>query len=85
MPTAVLYVLAKKLARRVSVPLTLHKSLAPALVRTKKKDPIWHKQDSAVPEVALVASVIVVMKLVYGMDGKPRYFSTIMLAHLFTC
>ncbi|KAI0335444.1 hypothetical protein GY45DRAFT_1292672 [Cubamyces sp. BRFM 1775] len=71
--TPTLYVLTKKLARLVSIPLTLHRSLAPALVREKKRDPTFHKQDSAVPEVALVAAVIVVMKLVYGLDGKPRF------------
>ncbi|KAI0719577.1 hypothetical protein C8T65DRAFT_706255 [Cerioporus squamosus] len=67
-----LYVMTKKLARVVSIPLTLHRSLAPELVRKKKKDPAYHKHDSAVPEVALVAAVIVVMKMVYGLDGKPR-------------
>ncbi|KAI0349413.1 hypothetical protein OH77DRAFT_1499561 [Trametes cingulata] len=70
--TPTLYVLTKKLARLVSIPLTLHRSLAPALVRDKKRDPTFHKQDSAVPEVALVAAVIVVMKMVYGLDGSPR-------------
>lgn len=69
---ALIYVLTKKLARLVSIPLTLHRSLAPALVRTKKRDPTFHKQDSAVPEVALASAVIVVMKMAYGLDGSPR-------------
>ncbi len=64
--------LAKRLARLVSIPLTLHRILVPALKRTKKKDPAFHKYDSAVPEVSLAATVIVVMKMVYGMDGKSR-------------
>ncbi|KAJ8481779.1 hypothetical protein ONZ51_g5780 [Trametes cubensis] len=76
--TPTLYVLTKKLARLVSIPLTLHRSLAPALTREKKRDPTFHKQDSAVPEVALVAAVIVVMKLAYGLDGTPRY-ATVLL------
>ncbi|RDX55592.1 hypothetical protein OH76DRAFT_1338779 [Lentinus brumalis] len=67
-----LYVMTKKLAHVVSIPLTLHRSLAPELVRKKKSDPAYHKHDSAVPEVALIAAVIVVMKMVYGLDGKPR-------------
>ncbi|KAI9001035.1 hypothetical protein BD414DRAFT_473429 [Trametes punicea] len=67
-----LYVLTKKLARLVSIPLTLHRSLAPALPRERRRDPTFHKHDSAVPEVALVAAVIVVMKMVYGLDGSPR-------------
>ncbi|KAI1795209.1 hypothetical protein LXA43DRAFT_882600 [Ganoderma leucocontextum] len=70
--TPTLYVLAKKLARLVSIPLTLHRVLVPALKRAKKNDPAFHKHDSAVPEVSLVATVIVVMKMVYGMDGKSR-------------
>ncbi|OSD04228.1 hypothetical protein PYCCODRAFT_1387083 [Trametes coccinea BRFM310] len=70
--TPTLYVLTKRIARLVSIPLTLHRSLAPALAREKKRDPTFHKQDSAVPEVALAAAVIVVMKLVYGLDGSPR-------------
>ena len=67
-----LYVLAKKVAHRASIPLTLHQSLSPALLRTKARDPFSHKQDSAVPEVALAACVIIVLKLVYGLDGKTR-------------
>lgn len=70
---ATLYAMTKKLARVLSVPLTLHRSLAPELVRINKKDPTFHKLDSAIPEVALVAVVIVVIKMVYGLDGKPRY------------
>ncbi|KAI0650789.1 hypothetical protein C8Q79DRAFT_1007021 [Trametes meyenii] len=70
--TPTLYVLAKKVAHRVSVPLTLHRSLAPALERKKARDPAFHKQDSAIPEVALAAAVVVVMKMVYGLDGSPR-------------
>ncbi|KAI0723281.1 hypothetical protein C8Q76DRAFT_615356 [Earliella scabrosa] len=68
----IVYAMTKKLARVVSIPLTLHRTLAPELVRTKKKDPLFHKQDSAIPEVALLAAVIVVLKMVYGLDGQPR-------------
>ncbi|KAI0677598.1 hypothetical protein C8Q78DRAFT_960540 [Trametes maxima] len=70
--TPTLYVLAKKIAHRVSVPLTLHRSLAPALERKTARDPTFHKHDSAIPEVALAAAVVVVMKMVYGLDGSPR-------------
>ena len=71
-PTATLYILAKKVARVLSVPLMLHRTLASPLHQVKKKDPVWHKFDNAVPEVCLVATVIVVLKLVYGLDGKHR-------------
>ncbi|CDO75565.1 hypothetical protein BN946_scf184858.g5 [Trametes cinnabarina] len=71
--TPTLYILTKRIARVISIPLTLHRSLAPALAREKKRDPAFHKQDSVVPEVALIAVVIVIMKLVYGLDGLPRH------------
>ncbi|KAI0771603.1 hypothetical protein BD413DRAFT_625029 [Trametes elegans] len=71
-PPATLYILTKQLARLVSIPLTLHRCLAPALAKNKERDPTFHKQDSAVPEVALAAAVIVVLKMVYGLDGQIR-------------
>ena len=69
---ATLYVLTKALARAVSIPLTLDRTLAPALRRAKKKDPSFHKSDNAVPEVSLIATVIVALKMVYGLDDKLR-------------
>lgn len=71
-PAATIYILAKKVARVLSVPLMLHRTLASPLQQIKKKDPVWHKFDNAVPEVCLAATVIVVLKLVYGLDGKHR-------------
>ncbi|KAH9943461.1 uncharacterized protein BXZ73DRAFT_40601 [Epithele typhae] len=70
--TPVLYALAKRLAHILSIPLTLHRSLSPALMKQKKRDPTYHIHDSAVPEVALIACAIVVLKLVYGLDGNAR-------------
>ena len=69
---AVLYMLTKKLASVLSLPLTLHYSLSPKLVRTKPIDPEHHKYDNAPVEVSLAAAVIVVLKLVYGLDGRKR-------------
>lgn len=69
---ATLYFLAKKLGKVVSLTLTLHYSLSPALKRVKMRDPEHHKYDNAPPEVALIAILIVVLKLVYGFDGKKR-------------
>ena len=69
---ATLYYLAKKLGRIVSLTLTLHYSLSPLLSRLKVRDPEHHKYDNAPPEVALVAIVIVMLKLAYGLDGKKR-------------
>ena len=73
--------MTKKLARVVSIPLTLHRSLAPELTRKKKRDPTYHKHDNAIPEVALIAAVIVVMKMVYGLDGRPRYADVYVNVH----
>ena len=70
--TATLYLLSKKLAKILSLTLTLHYSLSPILKRAKMRDPEHHKYDNAPPEVALIATVLVVLKLVYGLDGKKR-------------
>ncbi|KAF8591519.1 hypothetical protein K439DRAFT_1326822 [Ramaria rubella] len=67
-----LYALTKSIANVLSLPLTLHPSLAPALVQSRRKDPRQHKSDNVPPELALVAALIVVLKLVYGLDGTER-------------
>ncbi|THH19848.1 hypothetical protein EW146_g1408 [Bondarzewia mesenterica] len=70
--TPVLYSLTKIVARVLNLPLTLHHTLAPGLLKIRKRDPESHKYDDVPPEVALAASVIVVLKMVYGLDGKAR-------------
>ncbi|KAF7793654.1 hypothetical protein EIP86_004769 [Pleurotus ostreatoroseus] len=70
--TPSLYSYAKQLSSILSLPLTLHYSLAPKLKRIKQIDPEHHKYDNAPVEVSLVAVVIVVLKMVYGLDGKKR-------------
>ncbi|PCH41046.1 hypothetical protein WOLCODRAFT_118149 [Wolfiporia cocos MD-104 SS10] len=67
-----LYTMTKKVARMLSIPVMLHRSLAAPLQRLTKEDATWRKYDSAVPEVSLIATVIVVLKMVYGLDGKDR-------------
>lgn len=69
---ATLYILAKKLAKILSLTLSLHPSLSPTLKRVKQRDPEYHKYDSAPAEVSLAATVVVVLKLVYGLDEKQR-------------
>ena len=69
---ASLYLYAKKLCSVLSLPLTLHYSLAPKLQRIKQIDSEHHKYDNAPVEVSLVAAVVVVLKMVYGLDGKKR-------------
>lgn len=70
---ATLYNLTKRLAYILSLPLTLHYSLAPNLKQVDKRDPSSHKYDNVPPEVAFLATCIVVLKMVYGLDGKIRY------------
>lgn len=70
---ATLYKLTKRLAHILSLPLTLHHTLAPALKSNSKGDPDGHKYDNIPPEVGFVATCIVVLKMVYGLDGKTRY------------
>lgn len=72
--TATLYALAKRVAHILKLPLTLHSTLAPGLRRIKAKDPEHHKYDNVPPEVALMATIIIVVKMTYGLDGKPRYW-----------
>lgn len=64
--------MTKTIAHVLSLTLTLHHTLAPGLTRVKSSDPESHKFDNAPPEVALAAVVIIVMKMVYGLDGQPR-------------
>ncbi|KAJ7047279.1 hypothetical protein C8F04DRAFT_1058314 [Mycena alexandri] len=67
-----LYKLTKRLSNVLGLPLTLHHSLAPPLQRVKQRDPHRHKNDNVAPEVAFVATGIIVLKMVYGLDGKER-------------
>nr|GAT59923.1 predicted protein [Mycena chlorophos] len=67
-----LYKLAKRLAARLSLSLTLHHSLAPPLRRVKDWDPESHKFDNIAPELAFAATCVIVLKLVYGFDGQQR-------------
>ena len=70
---ATLYGLTKRLSHVLSLPLTLHHTLAPSLNRIKKRDPESHKFDNVPPELALSAAAVIVLKMVYGLDGRPRY------------
>ena len=69
---AVLYMLGKTVAHVLSLPLTLHQTLAPRLEHLKDDDPDSHKYDNVPPELALFVAVVIVLKMVYGLDGQPR-------------
>ncbi|KAN0126821.1 hypothetical protein V8E52_000461, partial [Russula decolorans] len=68
----VLYTLGKTVAHVLSLPLALHHTLAPRLAHLKDDDLDSHKYDNVPPELALLVAVIVVLKMVYGLDGQPR-------------
>ncbi|KAG2141777.1 uncharacterized protein EDB93DRAFT_1089085 [Suillus bovinus] len=70
--TPKLYGLVKRLGSILSLPLTLHHSLSSTLHRIAPGDPEFQTYDNVPPELALVATAIVVLKLVYGLDGKLR-------------
>lgn len=67
-----LYGLTKRLGKILSLPLTAHRSLAPGLKKLKNYDPGQHIYDNVAPEVALISAGIVVLKMVYGLDGRTR-------------
>jgi RNA polymerase I-specific transcription initiation factor RRN7 len=70
--SAVLYNLGKTVAHVLSLPLTLHHTLAPRLAHLKDDDPGSHKFDNVPPELALLVAVVIVLKMVYGLDGQAR-------------
>ena len=71
--SAVLYTMSKKLAEILSLPLVMHNISAPRLRFLKQNDPKVHKSDNVPPEVVFISTAIVVIKLVYGLDGRTRY------------
>lgn len=52
--------------------MVLHQSLAPKMQNLKARDPQTHNLDNAPVEASLLATVIVVLKMVYGLDGERR-------------
>ncbi|KAJ4001064.1 hypothetical protein F5050DRAFT_1561410 [Lentinula boryana] len=70
--TPTLYAMTKRLSQRLSLPLTLHQILAPKIQRLQPRDPQTHNLDNAPAEATLLAAVIVVLKMVYGLDGVRR-------------
>lgn len=71
---ATLYALTKSLASVLSLPLTLHPSLSPHLVPQLGKfqkgtgEGKKHKRDNVPPELSLIVTAVLVLKMVYGLD-----------------
>ncbi|KAF5390663.1 hypothetical protein D9757_002714 [Collybiopsis confluens] len=70
--TPTLYALTKRLSHRLSLPLALHKSLVPKLLQIESREAQTRRYDNAPVEGSLLAAVIVVLKMVYGLDGENR-------------
>ncbi|GAW07161.1 rexo1 protein [Lentinula edodes] len=70
--TPTLYAMTKSLSHRLSLPMVLHQSLAPRMQNLQARDPQTHNLDNAPVEASLLATVIVVLKMVYGLDGERR-------------
>lgn len=69
---AVTYDLVKRTCRQLSLPMTLHHSLAPGLEKIKDRDSDSHQYDNIPPEVGVFAALVLLMKMVYGLDGQSR-------------
>jgi len=52
--------------------LTLDPVLTPSLVEKRSRDPKRHQGDNVPAELGVVGVVIVVLKLIYGLDGRER-------------
>lgn len=63
-----LYVLTKRVGNVLPLGLSLQGSSA----LSRSRDVDIQKHDNPPPEIALVATAIVVLKFVYGLDGKQR-------------
>ncbi|KAG8929496.1 hypothetical protein FRC02_005510 [Tulasnella sp. 418] len=70
--SALLYSLSKTIGGIVSLTLNVNRSLAPPLPRQKGYDPTYHIGDNAPPELSLIACVCLVLKMIYGLDGRDQ-------------
>ena len=61
----------------LSLSLALHHTLSPRVALVKDEDLDSHKYDNVPPELALFVAVVVVLKMVYGLDGQTRYVSKV--------
>lgn len=67
---------SKALANYLELPLTLNPALASPVLRETSKDPLSHKSDNVPPEVALAATVVIALKMIYGLDEEVKVYGT---------
>jgi RNA polymerase I-specific transcription initiation factor RRN7 len=70
-----LYAAAKRVGRALNLPLTLHGDLVQIDPLEKNQSPERRKAYlmDGMPEMAFAVTIIIVLKLVYGLDDQPRY------------
>lgn len=73
--TAVFYHMAKVFADMLRVPLTLHPSLSRRAINSSGKSLIVQIGDNIPVEMSLISTVVLLLKLLYGLDGRSRYVS----------
>ncbi|TDL29574.1 hypothetical protein BD410DRAFT_710126 [Rickenella mellea] len=68
----VLYTLTKHLAKILQLPLTVNATLAAPLSQIHRRDPTGHLNDNIAPEVGIGATLVLALKMLYGLDGLRR-------------
>lgn len=71
LPT-VFYHMTKTFADMLRIPLTLHPSLSTQVVDTSGKLLTMQRGDNIPVELALICAIILLLKLIYGLDGRLR-------------
>ena len=69
---ALVYMMVKRVATERSLPLVLHSAVGSDLWRVHARDSFGHVSDNVPVEVQCVAALIIVLKMVYGLDETPR-------------
>jgi hypothetical protein len=62
----------KALASKLAVPLTLHPSLSAATTNEHGKVLNYQVGDNIPPEMSLSCVIVLLFKLLYGLDARPR-------------
>ncbi|KAG9043430.1 hypothetical protein FS837_009643 [Tulasnella sp. UAMH 9824] len=71
---ATLYAMSRIICAALELPFTLNHALAPKVTRVRQKDGWVFKGDNAPPELSVVCTIIVALKMVYGLDNRgPRH------------
>ncbi|KAG8959690.1 hypothetical protein FRC00_001331, partial [Tulasnella sp. 408] len=71
---ATLYAMSRIVCAALELPFTISRVLAPKVTRVRRKDGWVFKGDNAPPELSVVCSIIVALKMVYGLDNRgPRH------------